>query len=57
MRRAKEATHPLFKTNVETISKEIAKTFERELAALNSRKKEDARLRSRAYRKRQKESN
>ena len=42
---------------VETISKEIAKTFERELAALNSRKKEDARLRSRAYRKRQKESN
>ena len=54
MRRAKEATHPLFKANVETISKEIAKTFERELAALNSRKKEDARLRSRAYRKRQK---
>ena len=57
MRKAKEATHPLFKANVETISKEIAKTFERELAALNSRKKEDARLRSRAYRKRQKESN
>lgn len=51
MRKAKEATSPLLKANLEAINKGIARTFERELAELNSRRREDKRLSSKAYRK------
>ncbi len=50
MRKAKDATYPLLKTNLETINKEIAKTFERELTELNGRRREETRLRSKAKR-------